>query len=295
MSTALPVADGRSVRRYALEIARRHPRMLWSALALHVLAALAALAAPRLLGDLVESVQEGTTVAHVDKIVLAAGRLPAAGDGAHPLRALRLADPRRAGARRAARGLRRQRPGPAGRRRRVRRLGRPADPHVPRRRPARLVGAVGAARVDDRPDHRRAHLRRRPLGRLVGRAAVPARRAAAGVRAAVVPRPRQGRLPARERVLLPHQRDPHRDGRGRPHRRGPRPRGRAGAPAGRRRLEVLRRGALHALPAHRVLPEHGAGLPDPDGADAAASAAGSTPRARCRSARSPRRRSTCRC
>ena len=71
MSTALPVADGRSVRRYALEIARRHPRMLWSALALHVLATLSALAAPALLGDLVESVQEGTTVAHVDKIVLA--------------------------------------------------------------------------------------------------------------------------------------------------------------------------------------------------------------------------------
>ena len=58
-------------------IARRHPRMLWGALALHVLAALAGLAAPRLLGDLVEAVEQGTTVGHVDRIVAAAGRVPA--------------------------------------------------------------------------------------------------------------------------------------------------------------------------------------------------------------------------
>ena len=57
MSTALPVADSRSVRRYAASIARRHPRLLWTALALHVLAAVTALAAPRLLGDLVEAVE----------------------------------------------------------------------------------------------------------------------------------------------------------------------------------------------------------------------------------------------
>ena len=36
MNTMLPVADGRSVRRYATRIARRHPRLLWGALALHV-------------------------------------------------------------------------------------------------------------------------------------------------------------------------------------------------------------------------------------------------------------------
>jgi ABC-type multidrug transport system fused ATPase/permease subunit len=70
MSTTLPVADTRAVRAYARMIARKHPRMLWSALALHVLAALAALAAPRLLGDLVQAVEFGTTVAHVDKIIL---------------------------------------------------------------------------------------------------------------------------------------------------------------------------------------------------------------------------------
>ena len=61
MNTMLPVADSRSVRRYATRIARRHPRLLRGALALHVGAALAALAAPRLLGDLVEAVENGTT------------------------------------------------------------------------------------------------------------------------------------------------------------------------------------------------------------------------------------------
>ena len=69
-TTALPVAGGRSVRRYVRVIARQYPRMLWSALALHVLAALAGLAAPRLIGDLVESVQDGTTVGHVDQVIL---------------------------------------------------------------------------------------------------------------------------------------------------------------------------------------------------------------------------------
>jgi ABC-type multidrug transport system fused ATPase/permease subunit len=67
-STRLPVADAASVRRYARDLARRHPRMLWSALALHVLAAAAGLAAPRLLGGLVQSVEDGTTVSHVDTI-----------------------------------------------------------------------------------------------------------------------------------------------------------------------------------------------------------------------------------
>ena len=68
-TTSLPVASGRSVRRYARTIARQYPRMLWGALVLHVLAALAGLAAPRLIGDLVESVQEGTTVDHVDQVI----------------------------------------------------------------------------------------------------------------------------------------------------------------------------------------------------------------------------------
>ena len=70
MNTMLPVADGPAVRRYATQIARRHPKLLWGAVALHVLAALAALAAPRLLGDLVQAVETGTTTAHVDRIIV---------------------------------------------------------------------------------------------------------------------------------------------------------------------------------------------------------------------------------
>jgi ABC-type multidrug transport system fused ATPase/permease subunit len=68
--TLLPVADGRQVRRYAAELLRRHPRMIGGAFALHAGAALAALAGPRLLGDLVQSVASGTTVGHVNRIVL---------------------------------------------------------------------------------------------------------------------------------------------------------------------------------------------------------------------------------
>ncbi len=67
----LPVAGPAAVRRYARDLARRHPRMLWSALALHVLAATAGLAAPRLLGDLVQAVEDGTTVSHVDRTAIA--------------------------------------------------------------------------------------------------------------------------------------------------------------------------------------------------------------------------------
>jgi len=69
-STALPIADTPAVRRYAGAIARRNPRLLWTALSLHVLAAVAALAAPRLLGELVEAVETGTTTSYVDKVIL---------------------------------------------------------------------------------------------------------------------------------------------------------------------------------------------------------------------------------
>src|SRR3954463_2357808 len=69
MNTHLPVADGRAVRRYVGTLARRHPRMLWGALALHALATVAGLAAPRLIGDLVGAVEAGTTAGHVDRIV----------------------------------------------------------------------------------------------------------------------------------------------------------------------------------------------------------------------------------
>ncbi|MGH3353264.1 MAG: ABC transporter ATP-binding protein [Nocardioides sp.] len=69
MTTALPVATDKDVRAYVATLARRHPRMLWGALSLHLLAAGAALAPPRLIGDLVESVETGTTTGHVDLLL----------------------------------------------------------------------------------------------------------------------------------------------------------------------------------------------------------------------------------
>jgi ABC-type multidrug transport system fused ATPase/permease subunit len=62
----LPVADGHDVRRYLVGLFGRHPRPIVIALSLHVLAAGAGLVAPRLLGNLVEAVHDGTTVHHVD-------------------------------------------------------------------------------------------------------------------------------------------------------------------------------------------------------------------------------------
>ncbi|HEX5598574.1 MAG TPA: ABC transporter ATP-binding protein [Micromonosporaceae bacterium] len=71
MSGALPVADARQVRRYARTLMRRHPRALAVTLGLHALAAIAGLAAPWLLGYLVEAISRGTTTVTVDQIALA--------------------------------------------------------------------------------------------------------------------------------------------------------------------------------------------------------------------------------
>ena len=70
-NTALPVSSSRQVRRYAGRLVRRHPRTFSLALGLHILAALSGLAAPALLGGLVQAVDEGTTAGHVDKIIAA--------------------------------------------------------------------------------------------------------------------------------------------------------------------------------------------------------------------------------
>jgi ABC-type multidrug transport system fused ATPase/permease subunit len=67
---ALPVADATQVRRYARELFRRYPRGLSVAVGLHVLAAVAGLAGPRLLGDIVEAVQHGEAVGVVDRLAL---------------------------------------------------------------------------------------------------------------------------------------------------------------------------------------------------------------------------------
>jgi ABC-type multidrug transport system fused ATPase/permease subunit len=71
MDRALPVADVRQVRRYARTLLRRHPRALAGVLTLHALAAIAGLAAPRLLGELVEGIAAGTSRVSVDRIALA--------------------------------------------------------------------------------------------------------------------------------------------------------------------------------------------------------------------------------
>ncbi|WP_067831289.1 ABC transporter ATP-binding protein [Actinomadura kijaniata] len=71
MSTArkLPVASAAQVRAYARRLTLRHPRALAGALALHALAAVCGLVAPRLLGELVDGVSRGR--AAIDRIGLA--------------------------------------------------------------------------------------------------------------------------------------------------------------------------------------------------------------------------------
>ncbi|MEV0288342.1 MULTISPECIES: ABC transporter ATP-binding protein [unclassified Kribbella] len=70
MRQILPVAGPAEIRRHARRLARRHPRTLLVALLLHGLAAVTGLAAPRLIGGLVEDVQSGTTVAKVNQVIL---------------------------------------------------------------------------------------------------------------------------------------------------------------------------------------------------------------------------------
>jgi ABC-type multidrug transport system fused ATPase/permease subunit len=67
---ALPVASAQAVRRYVGQIVRTHPRMVIGSTLLHAGAALAALAAPRLIGNLVEAADGGTTLAQVNRTAL---------------------------------------------------------------------------------------------------------------------------------------------------------------------------------------------------------------------------------
>jgi ABC-type multidrug transport system fused ATPase/permease subunit len=64
----LPVATGRDVRAKAHEIFAAHRRAMSWMLGLHALAALAAVVGPRLLGAMVQSVRDGTTTGHVDRL-----------------------------------------------------------------------------------------------------------------------------------------------------------------------------------------------------------------------------------
>ncbi|MEV8374627.1 ABC transporter ATP-binding protein [Kribbella sp. NPDC056861] len=70
MTQILPVASTAEVRRHARRLARRHPRALITTLGLHALAAVSGLAAPRLIGTLVEDVQNGTTAVKVNQVIL---------------------------------------------------------------------------------------------------------------------------------------------------------------------------------------------------------------------------------
>lgn len=67
----LPVATAAQVRAYARRLTLAYPRQLALALGLHGLAAVSGLAAPRLLGDLVEDVRRGTSTWSVDRIAIA--------------------------------------------------------------------------------------------------------------------------------------------------------------------------------------------------------------------------------
>lgn len=69
MRQILPVAGPAEIRLHARRLARRHPRTLLAALLLHGLAALSGLAAPRLIGNLVEDVQHGTTASKVNLVI----------------------------------------------------------------------------------------------------------------------------------------------------------------------------------------------------------------------------------
>jgi ABC-type multidrug transport system fused ATPase/permease subunit len=73
MREILPVADTAAVRRYARKLAAQYPGYLTLAVGLHILAAIAGLAGPWLLGNLVQSVQDGTTTSHVDTVVAVIG------------------------------------------------------------------------------------------------------------------------------------------------------------------------------------------------------------------------------
>ncbi|MBV1850048.1 ABC transporter ATP-binding protein/permease [Catellatospora sp. NEAU-YM18] len=73
MARALPVADAGTVRRSVVELARTEKRALGLALVLHVAAAVAGLASPWLIGQIVDRVTGGQGAAHVDRLALTIG------------------------------------------------------------------------------------------------------------------------------------------------------------------------------------------------------------------------------
>jgi ABC-type multidrug transport system fused ATPase/permease subunit len=70
VSELLPIASGRELREQARSLGRRHRGALAGTLTLHAAAAAAGLVGPALLGQLVESVEAGTTRGYVDTLVI---------------------------------------------------------------------------------------------------------------------------------------------------------------------------------------------------------------------------------
>jgi ABC-type multidrug transport system fused ATPase/permease subunit len=70
MTKVLPIAEPAQTRAYAAGLVREHRATVAAIIGLHVLAALAGLVAPRLIGNLVEDVSRGTTTRTVDQTVL---------------------------------------------------------------------------------------------------------------------------------------------------------------------------------------------------------------------------------
>ncbi len=264
-TTVLPVADGRHVGRYVMSLAKRYPRLVWGAAALHIAAALAALAAPRLLGDLVEDVQQGTTVGAIDRtILLLAGFLLLQTVLTRYARFVSFITGERVLAELREDFVENTLALPVG-------IVESAGSGDLLTRTSRDVEQLGWSVRWALPEWLIAVITAIltfTAALLVGWwVLIPC---ALGVPPLVVGlrwylAPREGRLPARERVLLGDERLPHRDRRGRPHRRGARPGRPAPGPDRPRHLRLLLRRALHAVPAHGVLPLRRGRLPDPDG------------------------------
>ena len=70
VTRVLPIADMASVRLHARGLLREHRSTMLTVIGLHALAALAALVAPRLVGELVDGVTHGTTRSQIDTLAI---------------------------------------------------------------------------------------------------------------------------------------------------------------------------------------------------------------------------------
>ncbi|MEU4158824.1 ABC transporter ATP-binding protein [Actinoplanes sp. NPDC026670] len=73
MTRLLPVASAAQARRYARDLIHQYPGLFRATICLHVAAALTGLAAPRLLGELVQGVHDRVAMSELDLLALAIG------------------------------------------------------------------------------------------------------------------------------------------------------------------------------------------------------------------------------